>query len=368
MGDQNRKRGLGKSLSDLGLAALLGGDLKPSATNSTSPQPSSGATDKLTPTQFDDQGMPLSASEPQTEHHTLHTQTPSDEHSNHQPHAQANNHPHDSLQQLAIDQLQPGRYQPRRHMQEDPLQELTDSIKQQGVIQPIVVRKLPDDSSKNHTPYEIVAGERRWRAAQQAELTHVPVVIRELDDRTTLAVALIENLQREDLNAIDQAVALQRMINEFDLTHLEIAEIVGKSRASISNLLRLLNLDPDVQKLVQQGDLEMGHGRALLAAKRTAQAEIAELIISRSLTVRQTEKYIQQQNTPNSSSSIGLDLIAPHLKLQLERMQKSISTSLSCKVILQSKSNKPEKGKLILHYDNQLQLEEIAAKLTDKQK
>ena len=164
----------------------------------------------------------------------------------------------DVLQKVAIGRLKPGVYQPRKHMDPDALEELSQSIRSQGILQPLLVRAVDDD-------YEIIAGERRWRAAQQAELTEVPVLIRDLSDQAILAISLIENIQREDLNPMEESIALQRLIDEFSMTHQAIAEIIGRSRSTISNLLRLQSLHPDVKYMLENNDLEMGHARALLS-------------------------------------------------------------------------------------------------------
>jgi len=185
-----------------------------------------------------------------------------------------------------IEQLQRGVYQPRLDFSEESLAELAASIKQQGVIQPIVVREI---SAKQ---FEIIAGERRWRAAQIAGLSDVPVIVRDVNDEAALAMALIENIQREDLNALEEARALKRLQQEFSLTHEEVAQAVGKSRAMVSNLLRLLDLHVDVKTMLERGDIEMGHARALLALSLAKQKEVALLIKDKAWSVRQTEQYI----------------------------------------------------------------------------
>ncbi|HIF54477.1 MAG: ParB/RepB/Spo0J family partition protein, partial [Methylococcales bacterium] len=194
-----------------------------------------------------------------------------------------------NLQTLPIEFLQRGKYQPRKDMNPETLRELADSIKAQGIIQPIVVRLIAGQQ------YEIIAGERRWRAAQLAALQEVPVVIKQLDDRSVLAVALIENIQREDLNALEEAEALRRLLDEFEMTHQQIAEAVGKSRATVSNLLRLLDLHSDVKRLLEKGLIEMGHARALLSLQDDKQMEIATKVVEKGLTVRAVEKLIKEQ-------------------------------------------------------------------------
>jgi len=197
--------------------------------------------------------------------------------------------------QLKVDQLQKGKYQPRTNINEASLQELADSIRKQGLVQPIIVRPLAEGSGER---YEIIAGERRWRAARLAGLHEVPVVVREVSDETALAIALIENIQREDLNAVEQARGLQRLSAEFGFTHQEIAEAVGRSRSAITNLLRLLNLSQPVLELVQEGRLDMGHARALLSLEGSLQQDVARKIARKGLSVREAESWVQQLLNP----------------------------------------------------------------------
>jgi ParB family chromosome partitioning protein len=196
--------------------------------------------------------------------------------------------PADTLRHLPVDALAPGKYQPRKTMDQGKLAELAESIKAQGVIQPIVVRELPGHR------YEIIAGERRWRASQLAGLTEIPVVLREVDDRTVVAMALIENIQREDLNPLEEATALQRLIDEFDLTHAQAAEAVGRSRAAVSNLLRLLELPKEIRALVDTRALEMGHARALLTLAPAAAITLARQAAEHGWSVREVEHRVQQ--------------------------------------------------------------------------
>ncbi len=195
----------------------------------------------------------------------------------------------DSLKTLAVDLLQRGQYQPRKDFNKDALQELADSISAQGVVQPIVVRAMPRSKK-----FEIIAGERRWRAAQLAGLEDVPVVIKDVPDKTVMCIALIENIQREDLNPLEEAEALARLIEEFDMTHDTIAEAVGRSRSGVTNLLRLLELNTKVKHLVETRQIDMGHARALLALPLSEQVSAAETIIKQGLSVRATEKLVQQ--------------------------------------------------------------------------
>src|SRR5690554_3158591 len=192
------------------------------------------------------------------------------------------------LERLPLGQLSRGKYQPRRDIQPEALEELADSIRAQGVMQPIVVRPVGE------ARYEIIAGERRWRAAQLAELATIPAVIREVSDEVALALALIENIQRENLNPVEEALALKRLLDEFELTQQQVADAVGKSRAQVANLLRLLALDPEVQTLLERGDLDMGHARALLALPGSRQRRTAQEVVDKDLTVRATEALVKR--------------------------------------------------------------------------
>ncbi len=194
----------------------------------------------------------------------------------------------DRLERLPLGQLSRGKYQPRRDIQPEALEELADSIRAQGVMQPIVVRPIGESR------YEIIAGERRWRAAQLAELDTIPAVIREVTDEVALALALIENIQREDLNPVEEAMALKRLLEEFELTQQQVADAVGRSRAQVANLLRLLTLDPEVQTLLERGDLDMGHARALLALSGARQRKAAHEVVNKDLTVRDTEALVKR--------------------------------------------------------------------------
>ncbi|MEQ6887107.1 ParB/RepB/Spo0J family partition protein [Halomonas sp. CS7] len=196
--------------------------------------------------------------------------------------------PEERLERLPLGQLSRGKYQPRRDIQPEALEELADSIRAQGVMQPIVVRPVGE------ARYEIIAGERRWRAAQLAELDVIPAVIREVSDEVALALALIENIQREDLNPVEEAMALKRLLEEFSLTQQQTADAVGRSRAQVANLLRLLTLDPEVQTLLERGDLDMGHARALLALSGAKQRKAAHEVVNKDLTVRDTEALVKR--------------------------------------------------------------------------
>ncbi|CAH0532193.1 putative chromosome-partitioning protein ParB [Vibrio stylophorae] len=243
------------------------------------------------------------------------------------------------LCELAIDRLQPGKYQPRQDVAPDALQELTDSIHAQGVIQPLVVRQIATDK------YEIIAGERRWRAARQAGLQQVPCIVRQVHDRAAVAMALIENIQREDLNAIEEAQALARLLQEFSLTHQQAAEAVGKSRAAVSNLLRLNNLNDDVKKMVAHGKLDMGHARALLATEGELQSELAQIVTKKQLTVRDTEKLVRKALNPEPSKK-PLNPIGENVDYQL----KMLSEKVGVQVKLVRKTE--DSGKLVIDYKN----------------
>lgn len=231
------------------------------------------------------------------------------------------------LQYLPIEFLQRGQYQPRKDIDPHKLQELADSIKAQGIVQPIVVRQL--DAER----YEIVAGERRWRAAQLSQLAHVPVIISDLDNRSAMAIALIENIQREDLNPLEEAEALQRLADEFAMTHQQIAEALGRSRTTISNLLRLLDLQPEIKLLLLRRELEMGHARALLALSGAQQVEVGQKIVAKQLTVREAEQLIKalQANKPTSAiKGVDVDIL---------RLQASLSAKLGAPVKISHKGN-----------------------------
>lgn len=256
------------------------------------------------------------------------------------------------LKYLAVDLIQPGKYQPRREMEGQALEDLAESIRSQGIIQPIVVRKI---GSLN---YEIIAGERRWRAAKIVGLNDIPVVIRDVPDNAAIAMALIENIQRENLNAIEEAIALQRLSQEFSLTHQQIATMVGKSRATISNSLRLLSLSPEIRQMVEKRELEMGHARALLSLDEERQRMVARKIVDKNLSVRDTELYIRR--------IINLSDIPTRVEKDEEwvRIEKSISKRLGARVTIKPKDDK--KGKLIVHYKNADHLQAILAQLNNE--
>ena len=291
-----KKRGLGKSLSDMGLNELL------------SDEPTAA---------------PQSASAPAT-----------------------------GVETLAIDQLTPGRYQPRQHFDETALQELSQSIKKQGIIQPMVVRERPGGK------FEIVAGERRWRAAKLANLTQVPVIKKELSDEATIAIALIENIQRQNLNAVEEAIALQRLISEFDMTHQQVAEAVGKSRTTVTNLLRLLSLNTAVRRMLEKREIEMGHARSLLALSDEQQIRVAQYIVEKKLSVRETERFIKRLQAEPKEGGRGR---APVKNPDVARLEQELSDKLSADVKFEY--NNQGKGKLIVKYNSFDELDGILARI-----
>lgn len=252
------------------------------------------------------------------------------------------------LRNLPVEFMQRGRYQPRRDMHPDALEELANSIRSQGIMQPIVVRRVAEDR------YEIIAGERRWRASQLAGLESVPALIRDVADETAAAMALIENLQREDLNPMEEALAMQRLQLEFELTHAEIAKLVGKSRTTITNLLRLTGLREDVQTLLENGDIEMGHARALLGLESEQQSGAAATVVSRGLSVRQTEALVRR-----IAEGKGAEQSKPAVDPDIRQLQESLSEKVGSPVNIQhgAKGN----GKLTIKYSSLDELEGILA-------
>lgn len=299
---QQKKRGLGKGLSDLGLSELLG-DLQA--------QPAIVMSDFSTVGEGSQDGR---------------------------------------LKKLPINSIQPGPHQPRKSMSQEGLEELANSIRKQGIIQPIVVRPT------QHGQYEIIAGERRFRAAKLAELETIPALIREITDEAAMAIALIENIQRRDLNAIEEAAALERLMTEFNMTHQAVADAVGKSRVNVTNLLRLLKLNSDVQLLVERGHLEMGHARALLTLENEQQSQIANLVVTRALSVRETEALIRKVSFSNSFSP-SLETKAALPDLDQERLSSFLRTTVFIS------KNAKNKGKLIIKFRNQSELDFILSKI-----
>lgn len=254
---------------------------------------------------------------------------------------------HGQLKQIDVNQLKRGAYQPRRFIDENELQELAASIQKHGVMQPIVIRPIED----SETPYEIIAGERRWRAAKLAGLAEIPAIVRDLTDQVAIALALIENIQRQDLNPIDQALALQRFHEEFGLSHQEIADTVGKARTTVSNLLRLLSLADEIKDLMQQGQLDMGHARAILTMKAKDQIQIAKIVIEKSLSVRQTEQLVRDWNTPKQDKL--KDPQAPDVQQLTQKLSERFSASVKLDY------NKQGKGKLVISYNSLDELDGI---------
>ncbi|MDP6436223.1 MAG: ParB/RepB/Spo0J family partition protein [Gammaproteobacteria bacterium] len=262
--------------------------------------------------------------------------------------------PATGLRNLALDLMTPGAYQPRRDMHKETLEELAESIKVQGVLAPISVRPLGPGGT-GPTRYEIIAGERRWRAAQMAGLDSIPVVVRDVDDEAAAAIALIENLQREDLNPLEEAEGLKRLILEFELTHQEAARAVGKSRAAVSNLIRLLDLPPEVRQLLAGGDLDMGHARALLALpSQRRQVEVARKVVARGLSVRETESLVRRiQAGAGSGGTVKVAALDPDIR----RLQDELRDKLGAKVAIQHSAK--GKGKLVISYNSVDELEGI---------
>ncbi|HXR20156.1 MAG TPA: ParB/RepB/Spo0J family partition protein [Steroidobacteraceae bacterium] len=261
----------------------------------------------------------------------------------------------EQLMRLPLDLLQRGRYQPRLDMRAESLTELADSIRAQGVVQPIVVRTVGEPDERGIQRYEIIAGERRWRAAQQAGLRDIPAVIRRVPDEAVIAMALIENIQREDLNPLEEAHALERLISEFGLTHQQAADAVGRSRAAVSNLLRLLELPEEVCERLAKRELEMGHARALLGLpQRRQQIEVATLVVRKSLSVRETEALVrrmsQPQRTPADAPPAAVD---PNIR----RLQDDLSDKLGAAVAIEHAPS--GKGRLLIKYNSLDELDGI---------
>lgn len=247
---------------------------------------------------------------------------------------------------VPVEYLQRGKYQPRRDMHQEALQELAESIKTQGVMQPIVIRPIGEDR------YEIIAGERRWRACQLAGHEKIPAIIRDVPDEAAVAMALIENIQREDLNVVEEAIALKRLQDEFDLTHQEVADAVGKSRTAVSNILRLLNLCAEVRTMLERGDLEMGHARCLLSLAEDQQRLLARQIVARGLSVRQAEALVrsaqEEQKAKKDPTRVSADI---------EKLQEGLSEHIGVPVLVQHGAKGA--GKLVLKYSSLDELDGI---------
>tara|TARA_R110002020_G_scaffold11895_13_gene44270 strand:+ start:5795 stop:6709 length:915 start_codon:yes stop_codon:yes gene_type:complete len=266
----------------------------------------------------------------------------------------------EGLHTLPIDQLQPGKYQPRSGMDPDKLTELAESIKAQGLIQPIVVRGIGKDKA-GVARYEIIAGERRWRAATQAGLSDVPVVLREVDDRASIAMALIENIQREDLNPLEEALALSRLIDEFSLTHQQAAEAVGRSRASVSNLLRLLELPEGIRKLLEERQLEMGHARALLTLAPQAALALAREAVAEGWSVREVERRAQAMAKGQIPGKKPTKAPEKKSDADIAALERELSEELGAKVAVQH--GRGGRGKLVISYHGLDSLEGILERL-----
>lgn len=258
----------------------------------------------------------------------------------------------DELRNLPVERLRPGKYQPRTHMDQDSLAELAASIKAQGVMQPILVRAV--DSTPGAERYEIVAGERRWRASQLAGLAEVPVLVRSIPDEQALEMALIENIQRENLNPLEEAQGLQRLIDEFGLTHQQAADAVGRSRPAASNLLRLLQLTAAVQEMLMSGQLDMGHARALLPLTGAQQVAVAQRIVQKGLSVREAEQLVQQiVNPPKKSADKPVDR-------DLLRLEEDLADGLGANV--QIRTNKKGAGKVTIEFNSLEQLDGLISR------
>lgn len=265
----------------------------------------------------------------------------------------------DSLLMLKVEQLQPGKYQPRSYMDEAALQTLADSIKAQGIMQPILVRQLADEQ------YEIIAGERRWRASQRAGLKEVPVLVREIADEAALAMALIENIQRENLNPLEEAQGIKRLIDEFDMTHEKAASAVGRSRVAVSNMLRLLTLTAHVQDMLMHGKLDMGHARALVGLDGAQQVLMAEQIVYNGLSVREAESLVKKHHGEHEkpvARTGQADTKKVNVSQDVLRLQESLSDKLGAAVVIKAGANGA--GSLKINYASLDQLDEIIAKIS----
>jgi ParB family transcriptional regulator, chromosome partitioning protein len=256
----------------------------------------------------------------------------------------------DALRMVKLEQLRPGKYQPRSHMDDDALQTLADSIRAQGLMQPILVREV------SHSEYEIIAGERRWRASKIAGLNEVPVLVREIADESALAMALIENIQRENLNPLEEAQGIKRLIDEFGMTHEKAAAAVGRSRAAVTNLLRLLTLSASVQEMLLQGKLDMGHARALIGLDSARQVMLANQIVAKGLTVRAAEQLAQSVDGQPQKNNL------PAVNRDVARLQEDLSEKLGASV--QIKANPKGAGKLQIAFANLDQLQDIITRLS----
>ena len=268
------------------------------------------------------------------------------------PYDQDSQTPGEQLREIPIDLIQRGQFQPRSGFNQQSIEELASSIRAQGVVQPILVRFLSGTGR-----YEIIAGERRWRAAQLAGLEEIPAVIRDIQDQAALCIALIENIQREDLNPLEEARALNRLLKEFDLTHEAVAEAVGRSRSSVTNLLRLLDLDNAVKTLLEQGRLEMGHARALLSLPASQQIDIANKVVKKDLSVRATEKLVKSMQTDSARNNKTGKKPDPNIL----KLQDNLSEKLGTQVDLRHKAG--GKGSIVIKYNSLEELDGILARI-----
>lgn len=252
------------------------------------------------------------------------------------------------LKKLAVEKISKGKYQPRLNIDPDALQELADSIKAQGLVQPVVVRRIEGGN------YELIAGERRWRASQIAGLHTIPAIIRDIPDQAAAAMSLIENIQREDLNPLEEALAMSRLISDFGLTHQQTAESVGRSRTAVTNLLRLIDLEEKTKELLDQRQLDMGHARALLALNGSLQIETAQKVAKNQFSVRETERLVKKLNTPDADKTKSAP---PQKALEVLKLEESLEEKLGAKVNIQY--NTKGKGKLIVEYNNLDELDGI---------
>ena len=264
------------------------------------------------------------------------------------------------LKNIPIEFLQPGKYQPRKDMSPEALEELAASIRSQGIIQPIVVRQIDNNR------YEIIAGERRWRAGQLAKLDVIPCLVKAVPDEAAVAIALIENIQREDLNAMEEAQAFDRLMVEFNLTHQQVADAVGKSRTTVTNLLRLSSLQEDVKRLLEYGDIDMGHARALLALDGDTQSEAAKLVADKGLTVRETENLVKRTQADLASPASDKPDTDNKSDPDVQRLETSLSENFGTQV--QIAHNRKGKGKLVINFADLDQLEGILQKMALKER
>jgi ParB family chromosome partitioning protein len=263
------------------------------------------------------------------------------------------------LKNIPIEFMQPGKYQPRKDMSPEALEELAASIRSQGIIQPIVVRQI------DHQKYEIIAGERRWRAAQLAKLEVMPCLIKDVPDDAAVAIALIENIQREDLNAMEEAQALDRLMVEFNLTHQQVADAVGKSRTTVTNLMRLNSLQDDVKRLLEYGDIDMGHARALLSLDGNVQSDTAKLVADKGLTVRETENLVKKTQSDIDNPQPEKDKKEVKIDPDVKRLETSLSENFGTHV--QIAHNHKGKGKLVINFSDLEQLDGILQKMALEQ-